>query len=181
MMPDAARSSTGRGRRRRPAVVHAALAGLVILAGCGLIRPRPLDVAPGQHVVLGRVDLTLFDAREVLVDIVREDGAFSTEFYVGFGAGNFAMALPPGHYRLGQVRTVDQRLSFPNTEPRYLRVVFDVGPEPAVYVGTLRLTLVSDRTVTVTVVDEYATTVPALRALYTNIPADVARALFRPA
>ena len=59
--------------------------------------------------------------------------------------------------------------------------MFDVGREPAVYVGTLRLRSSLGERVDVVVADEYDATVPALRARYPEIGEPVARSLFRPA
>ncbi len=80
-----------------------------------------------------------------------------------------------------EVRQVDQRQTLPQDPIRYLAVVFDVGAEPAVYVGTLRLISSGSSRVRAAVVDDYATTVPALRARYRDIPVEVVRSLFRPA
>jgi hypothetical protein len=157
-----------------------ALGVAVAVAGCGLMRPRLLDVPPGQRAVLGRVDLSLFTASEVLIQIVRTDGAFQHELYVGRGPQDFAIALPPGRYVVTEVRPIDQRLAFGNSRPRPVRVAFEVGPEPAVYVGTLRLVSALGSGVQFTIADEFATTVPALRARYSDIPAEVARSIFQP-
>jgi hypothetical protein len=62
---------------------------------------------------------------------------------------------------------------------RYLRVTFDVGDDPAVYVGTLQLLPGTGSRAEVRVVDEFDATVRALRRLYTNIPSVVGRSLMR--
>ena len=68
-------------------------AGLVlvvtVLAGCGALRPQPIDVASGQRVVLGRIDLSAMDVNHGIVEIVRQDGAYSPR------AGD-----RPGHLRV---------------------------------------------------------------------------------
>ncbi len=152
-----------------------------LAAACGLARPAILDLPPGQRVVLGRIDLRLYPASEILLDIARDDGTFQYELYVGLGPHDFAIGLPPGRYIVHEVRRVDQREGLPQDPIRYLAVVFDVGADPAGYVGTLQLISTGGSRVRAAVVDDYATTVPALRARYRDIPAEVVRSLFRPA
>ncbi len=73
---------------------------LLAVAGCGASEPKPLDQGPGQHVVLGRIDLSGFEVTEGIVDIVREDQTFWQEVRTGLGAREFAVALPTGRYRV---------------------------------------------------------------------------------
>ena len=169
-------------RARRGAV--SVLVGVVglLATGCAMLGPTSLEVLAGQRVVLGRVDLALLAAAsEIVVDVVRVDGGYATQFYVGHGAWEFALALPPGRYLIPSIRIASQRAPLPQEPTRSISVTFDVGDAPAVYIGTLRLTSGLGTRVETTVIDEYASTVPALRGHYSNIPAEVARALMRPA
>jgi hypothetical protein len=154
--------------------------GLLALAGCAALRPTALDVAPGQHAVLGRVDISRLAVSSVIVDIIREDGSFDYELPIGPGAGDFAIALPPGRYWIARVRLVLDRQVAPDVPMRGLRVSFDVErEEPAVYIGTLRLSgRLADR-IQAEVVDEYARTLPVLRGWYSDLPATVGRSLMK--
>ena len=169
--------------RTRGGAVMIGVVGLVglVAAGCAMLGPASLEVLPGQRVVLGRIDLAFLAASEIVVDVVRVDGGYATQFYVGHGAQGFALALPPGRYLIPSIRIASQRAPLPQEPTRSISVTFDVGDAPAVYIGTLRLTSGLGTRVETTVIDEYASTVPALRRHYANIPAEVARALMRPA
>lgn len=154
---------------------------LVGVVGCALARPTPLDLPPGHRAVLGRIDLSRFEALEALLEIVREDGAFRHDLRMGLGRRDFAITLPPGHYRIFRVRLVDDRQTSPTQTIREIRVAFDVGPEPTVYIGTLQLISTFAQKLHVSVLDEFDDTVPALRARHPDIAEPVARSLFRPA
>ena len=157
------------------------LAGLAA-AACGALRPAPLDLAPGQRVVLGRVDLSGFEAKEGLLEIVREDRAFEYALPVGRTAPEFAIGLPPGRYRLVRLRAGKDRASTPTQVVWDLGpLTFEVGADPAVYIGTLRFASTFGRVVQVSVVDELEDTLRVLRVWYSNLPATVARALVTPA
>ena len=151
----------------------------VLLAGCAMLRPAELEVLSGQHVVLGKVDVAQLDASVIIVDVVRVDGGFALQFYVGRGPAEFALALPPGRYLIPSIRIAEQRITLPDQPTRPISVTFDVGDEPAVYIGTLRLATTVGTRVDAAVIDEYAPTVAALRRLYSNIPTAVSRALMR--
>jgi hypothetical protein len=166
--------------RTRGGLMAASIVGL-LAAGCAMLRPAELEVLAGQHVVLGRVDVAFLDASEIIVDVVRVDGGYALQFYVGRGPSEFALALPPGRYLIPSIRIADQRFTLPQEPTRPISVTFDVGDEPAVYIGTLRLVTAVGTRVETVVLDEYAPTVAALRRLYSNIPTGVARALMRPA
>jgi hypothetical protein len=153
----------------------------LLVAGCGVLRPRPLDVTVTERVVLGKVDITLLQNDEILVDLAREDGAYPQQLYVGRGPHEFALALPPGRYVIGSIRLLSQRWALVDDPVRFLRVTFDVGDDPAVYVGTLRVAQGLGSRLEARVVDEYAATVAVLRGFYSNIPATIARALMKPA
>lgn len=162
------------GRKR-----WAGLAVIILLAGCGALRPRPLDVIATERIVLGKVNIDQLSNNEVLVDLAREDGEFSQQIYIGFGPHEFALALAPGRYRIGSIRLNGQRWAMADDPVRYLHVTFDVGDDPAVYVGTLQLLSAVGTRTEARVVDEFDATVRALRRLYTNIPSVVARSLMR--
>jgi hypothetical protein len=159
---------------RAPAV---ALLGLAAL-GCALW-PAPLDVPPGHRAVLGRVDLAGFEVPEATLDIVREDGTFNATISAGPGRRDFALALPPGRYRVTRIVAVKDRAT-PSVIGWPLRLAFEVGSEPAIYIGTLRVGSTLGTTVRVTVVDEYEDTLRTLRALYSELPQPVTRRLLTP-
>ncbi len=157
------------------------LVGLAAV-GCGAFRPAPLDLAPGQRVVLGRVDLSGFEAKEGLLEIVREDRAFEYALPVGRTAPEFAIGLPPGRYRLVRLRAGKDRASTPNQVAWDLGpLTFEVGADPVVYIGTLRFGSTFGRLVRVSVVDELEDTLRVLRRWYPDLPATAARALVTPA
>ncbi|MBI4012824.1 MAG: hypothetical protein HY359_10970 [Candidatus Rokubacteria bacterium] len=150
-------------------------------AGCAALGPQPLDLAPGQRVVLGRVELIGFEGAEGLLEIVREDRAFEHALPVGRSASDFAIGLPPGRYRVTRLRAWKDREAVPTQVVWDLApLVFVVGPDPAVYIGTLKLGSNFGR-VQVSVVDELEATLRVLRAWYPNLPAIVVRALVTPA
>jgi hypothetical protein len=154
---------------------------LFLLGGCALGSPARLDVPFGQRAVLGRVDLSRFEVTDALLEVVREDGTFGTGLYAGPGDGVFVLVLPPGRYRIPRVRAVQDRASVPTETVWDVAVSFEVGPEPAVYIGTLQLVSRWGRAPAVSVVDEFARTVPAARARYRDLPEPVARRLARAA
>lgn len=169
------------GRPRGGTLLALALLSLT-MAGCALVRPGPLEVPPGYRVVLGRIDLSRFEAKEAFLEIVRDDGGIWLDLRVGEGQQDFAITLPPGRYRISRVRLVEDRQTSRNHTILYLQVTFEVGPEPAVYVGTLRLrSALGGQRLDVDVADDYDRAVPVLRARQPGIPETVARSLFRPA
>jgi hypothetical protein len=149
--------------------------------GCGAFAPKPLDLGPGQHVVLGAIDLSGFEVMEGIVDIVREDQTFSQEVRTGLGAREFAVALPPGRYRVARLRGGKDRLGTPNEVSWELGLAFQVGADPATYVGTLHIGGVFGRNPRLTVVDELEDTLRVLRTRYSNLPDTAVRALMTPA
>lgn len=154
---------------------------LLAVAGCGAFEPKPLDLGPGQHVVLGRIDLSGFEVTEGIVDIVREDQTFWQEVRTGFSAREFAIALPPGRYRVARLRGAKDALGTPNQVVWELGLAFQVGADPATYVGTLRIGGAFGRTLRLTVVDELEDTLRVLRTQYSNLPDTPVRALMAPA
>jgi len=146
--------------------------------GCAAFGPTALDVPPGHRAVLGRVELSLPDTIQGTLDIVKDDRTFEVGLAVATGR-EFAVALPPGRYRIVRLRAAGDRQSYSN--PIWdLRATFEVGPEPAVYIGTLRIVATSGLAVRVTVHDEYEDTVRVLRRLYSDLPGAVARRLLSP-
>ncbi|MGH7321540.1 MAG: hypothetical protein ACRELA_18220 [Candidatus Rokuibacteriota bacterium] len=158
-----------------------AVALLVLSAlGCaGLLRP-PLDVPPGQRIVVGRLDLSAFEVGEGLLEIVREDGTFYETVRAGLSQRDFVMALPPGAYRVVRLRAFRDGRKFPNDPIWDLRLAFDVGPEPAIYIGTLRLRSHLGHRLDTQVLDEYDDTLRVLRARHPDLPDAVGRSLLRP-
>jgi hypothetical protein len=171
--------------RRRSAVRPPARAALLIAAlaafGCAALGPVPFDVAPGQRAVLGRVDLGGFEVPEGVLEIVKEDRSFDYALPIRLGQRDFAISLPPGRYRVLGLRATKDRDSTPNDNVWPLRLTFEVGPEPAVYIGTLRLASRFGRDVRVSIVDEYDDTVRVLSRFYTGLPEPVAHRLLQPA
>ncbi len=154
--------------------------GLAVALGCAALRPAPLDLLPGQRVVLGRIDVSRLEASEAVVEIVKEDGSYWQDLRVSASPQEFVVGLPPGRYRVARVRLLVDRPGSPNNTVWRLGVAFEVGDAPAVYVGTLRLVSRLAAEPVVRVDDEYADTVRAVRAHYTEIPAPVARVLMTP-
>jgi hypothetical protein len=150
------------------------------LAGCAALGPQPLDVAPGQRVVLGRVDLSAVDVTGGIVDVVRQDGGFNRELPIGRDAAEFAVGLPPGRYRIVQFRGSKDARTASSQFILYLNVGFDVGDAPAIYIGTLRLHTAFSGQARVTVLDEMEPTLRMLRSRYSNLPAEPTRALMTP-
>ena len=166
----------------RPSVSRAfrrlAWAVPLMAAGCGVFGPVPLDVPPGHRAVLGRVDLS-GEVTEGALEIVKEDRTFEHALPVGPGPGAFAVVLPPGRYRIVRFRGAQQGKTFRDTLWD-LELAFEVGPEPAVYIGTLRLVATYGRAPRVSVTDEYDATLRALRRLYSDLPGVVTRRLISP-
>jgi hypothetical protein len=152
---------------------------LAVLAGCGALAPQPVDVAPGQRVVVGRVDLSGLEITEGIVDIVRQDGSFGREVWIGRDAAEFAVGLPAGRYGIVRFRGAKDGRTL-SEFIRYLNVGFDVGDAPAVYIGTLRLASGFGPGVRVTVVDEMEETLRVLRTRYSDLPPTATRALMTP-
>ncbi len=173
------------GRFSPRAIVGATRTGAIALIalsalGCaGLLRP-PLDVPPGQRVVLGRLDLSAFDVGEGLLEIIREDGTFHETVRAGLSHRDFVVALPPGAYRVVRLRAFRDGRKFPNDPIWDLRLAFDVGPEPAIYIGTLRLRSHLGHRLDTQVLDEYDDTLRVLRARHPDLPDVVGRSLLRP-
>jgi hypothetical protein len=161
------------GRGGRIALLAAALAACAALA-------QPVDVAPGQRLVVGRIDLSGLEETEGIVDVVRQDGAFSRELAIGPGTAEFALGMPPGHYRIITFRGAKSGRTLSDQFIRYLNVSFDVGDDPAVYIGTLRVTSGFGPKAQVTVIDEMERTLRVLRSRYSDLPAAPARALMTP-
>jgi len=154
---------------------------LVGVGGCALVQPRPLDVPPGHRVVLGRVDLFGFVGREGVLEIVKEDGTFSHGLVAGPGAREFAIVLPPGRYRIVGLRATNYPRTFPPGGPVWnLDLSFEVVSDPAVYIGTLRVTSGFGEDLEVVVADESEDTIRVLSAWYPNLPRPIARALAVP-
>jgi hypothetical protein len=166
---------SGRAPSRR--LRAGALLLVLISSGCGLIKPAQLDVPPGHSAVVGRIDLTSIDVGQAIFDIVKEDGSFLHELVAGPGREDFALVLPNGRYWFLRVRTVKERGGFPNTAVAPLRVAFDVGPEPAAYIGTIRLEPDFRQRYGVTIIDDYDRTVAVLRGRYADLPAEIVRRL----
>jgi hypothetical protein len=161
--------------------VAAGLAGLALaagLAGCGGLR---LEVPPGHRVVVGGVDLARLDELGGLLEIVRDDGVVRLDLPLQREQTTFLTTLPPGRYRLVRLRVTDSPQVSRIPPVSELRGAFEVGDEPAVYVGTLRFTRDRFAGLRLEVTDDYERTIDALRARYRELPRVVARALVRPA
>jgi hypothetical protein len=156
------------------------VAGLIlalIVVGCGLAGPQPVELLPGQRMTLGRIELVGLDFDEVRVGIVREDRSYGAEIVLDhMVALDFAIGLPPGRYRIDQIQVQHER-SGTNEPFRRVRVAFEVGDAPATYLGTLRLRGEMGPRVQAEVIDDYTNTVARLRTQIRDIPATVARAL----
>jgi hypothetical protein len=154
---------------------------LVALPGCGALGPAPIDLAPGQRVVFGRVDLSGAPLTNGILEIVRVDGNVAVSLPLALTPREFAIGLPPGRYRVTELRgSKDGRIA-PNQVVWGLRLAFVVGPEPATYIGTVRFAGAFDQQLSVSVEDELDDTLRVLRRRYSNLPATTARALLGPA
>jgi hypothetical protein len=167
-------------RDRSRVARRAALLLALVAVGCAAFGRQPLEVPPGHRVVLGRVDLGGFGVPEGILQIIKEDRSFDSALPIRLGQEDFAVTLPPGRYRVQELRAMKDHGSIPDDSIWPLQLTFEVGPEPAVYIGTLRLVSRFGRNVAVTVVDEYDATVRTLRGLYTNLPEPVAHRLLQP-
>jgi hypothetical protein len=153
------------------------VAGLALGAGCAGVRRPALDPPPGHRTVLGRFDLSRFEVRHGLVEIVRDDGTFTEFVPVSWDRSEFAITLPPGRYLVTRLRAFQDGRTFPNDAVWDLGLTFDVGAEAAVYIGTLRVAPGAGRRLRIDVIDEYDDTVRRLRSRYADIPDAVLRAL----
>jgi hypothetical protein len=153
---------------------------LLVATGCGAVRPQPLDLGPGQHIVLGGIDLSGFEVTEGIVDIVRDDQTFQQQVRAGLGAREFAIGLPPGRYRVTQLRASHDSRSVPNQVIWDLGLTFQVDGGPAVYVGTLRVDGAFAGRLRYRVLDELDDTLRILRGRYTNMPVTANRVLMAP-
>lgn len=153
----------------------------IISAGCTMLASRPLELAPGHRVVVGRVELSGVEGAEGLLEVVREDRAYQASLPIDRSLAEFAVGLPPGRYRVTRLRAWKDARAMPSQVVWDLPpLAFVVGHDPAVYIGTLRVDSSFGR-VRVSVVDEQAATLRVLRARYPNVPATVARSLAAPA
>jgi hypothetical protein len=153
---------------------------VVGLAGCAGLGPQPIDMAPGQRVVLGRIDLSRLDVTDGIVDVVRQDGGFNRELRIGRDGNEFAVGLPPGRYRIIQFRGTKDGRTLSDQFILHLNVGFDVGDAPAIYIGTLRLTTGFGSRAQATVLDEMEGTLRMLRSRYSDLPTAPTRALMTP-
>jgi hypothetical protein len=166
------------GRRRSAAAL---LVLWLAAAGCALTRPAPLEVPPGQRMVLGRVDLTATDIPEGYIEIVRDDRTFDYALPISRGTSDFAIALPPGRYSIARLRGGKDGPRVPNQVVWDVTpVTFEVGAEPAIYIGTLRFTPSLGR-FRVVVVDEFDDTLRVVRRWHPDLPTPVVRSLASPA
>ena len=162
--------------RSRLRAVVAVVAATAIAAGCGL-RRAPLDVPPGHRLVLGEIAISAFAEPRVVLDIAREDGSFRHELPVDLSVSPFVITLPPGRYQVTRLRINENGRTFPEEASFPLRVTFEVGDAPAVYVGRLQIErVVFARQLRVTVRDDYERAVPEFRARYPDLPSTIARA-----
>jgi hypothetical protein len=164
--------------RRQP---RGAVLLLVLLAAasaaCAAARRPPLDPPPGHRAVLGRLDLSRFEVGEGTLEFVRDDGTFTESVRAGWSRPDFAITLPPGRYRVTHLRAFADKRRTPNESVWDVGLSFDVGVDPAVYIGTIRVGPLDGRRLRVDVVDDYDATVRILRARYADIPDAVAREL----
>jgi hypothetical protein len=165
--------------------VHRGRFALLVLwlttAGCGLARPAPLDVPPGQRVVVGRVDFAATDIAQGFLEVLREDRTFESALPVVRGTSDFAITLPPGRYRIARMRGAKDGPTVPNQMVWDLKpLVFEVGEDPAIYIGTLRFSLAFGQ-LRVFVVDEFDETLQVVRRWHPDLPAPVVRSLASPA
>jgi hypothetical protein len=152
----------------------------MVASGCAAFRREPLDVPPGQQVVLGEVFIAGFSQPHVVLDISREDGSYQHELAVDATRSPFVITLPPGRYRIARLRINESGQAFPEEAWFRIGVVFDVG-NTAVYLGTLLLERIAfARQLRVVVKDEYERILPELRARYPELPPVVGRAIMRP-
>lgn len=153
------------------------LLGGLLAAGCAVFQPAMLEVAPGHRPVLGRVELTGFVPPAGVVDIQKVDGTFGHELAIGLARSEFAIGLPPGTYRVVALHASRTQRNVSNETIFPLGLTFEVGPEAATYIGTLRIEAEFGDRVRVQVKDEYEDTLGALRARYGDLPPSAARRL----
>jgi hypothetical protein len=154
-------------------VLAAAALGAGACAGLGR-----LDLPPGHQAVVGRIDLSGFDRREAILPLVREDRAYVWELRVGPGSADFVIGLPPGRYRVTELRVADDLRTLADQPFRQMSLELEVGRQP-VYVGTVRLASRFGGVVTVEVVDDYEATLGRVRARHRDLAGPVARVLAR--
>ena len=153
---------------------------LLIAVGCAALRPLSLDVPPGHRAVLGRLDVTGLGLSEGILELVKEDRTFEDTIHVSLGWREFAIALPPGRYLVTRLRAFKDSRFYPDLPLWDLKLAFDVGLEPAVYIGTLRFGARAGRSMSIQVLDEYEDTLRTLRTRYSDLPATAARSLLQP-
>jgi hypothetical protein len=154
--------------------------GTLLVAGCGAFRREPIDVPPGQQVVLGEIYLRGFNTASWILDITREGGTFDQTLSVDAGRSPFAITLPPGRYLIKRLHLNEMGRTGPETTDYYFTVTFDVGDQ-AVYVGTLQIERVTFLgQVRVTVQDDFESSIPEIRARHPGLPSEITRSLARP-
>jgi hypothetical protein len=132
-------------------------------------------------VILGEVALSGFTDPQVVLEIVREDGAYRHDLPVDAARAPFVVTLPRGRYQVTRLRLNESGRPFPEETTFPLQVAFEVGDAAAAYVGRLRIERVAfARQLRVTVQDDYERAVPAFRARHPDLPPVVARVLMRP-
>jgi hypothetical protein len=177
------RAAPGGARR---ATVSAARTGLAVLGlatlatGCAAGGNYRLDPSPGHRIVVGSVDLGRFNQRDAHLDIVRLDGTYRHALLVNGAQRDFAITLPPGRYAIARLRLAEGLRSTLDRGPFDLRVIFDVGEAPTIYVGALSIAPLFGQKVRVEVRDDYERTIAALRARRLELPEPIVRALMRP-
>jgi hypothetical protein len=160
--------------------VAALVIGTLLVAGCGAFRREPLDVPPGQRVVLGEILTNGFSTTHLVLDLTREDGSFQESVTIDAKRSPLLITLPPGHYLIRTLRVNEQGRTGPETTNFWITVTFDVEA-PATYLGTLRIERVAFlRQLRITVDDEYESAVPAFRERYPELPSEIVRSLMRP-
>jgi hypothetical protein len=157
-----------------PVARLAILAAVLGALGCALFRPESLEIPPNHAAVLGRVEVAGFGFGDASVRIMREDGNFEYTLPVSRApAADFAIVLPRGRYRIVEFLALREGNGDQVVWP--LRLGFDTGADPAVYVGTLRLSGGLGLRQQISVLDQHEATVRALRRLYTDLPDPVVR------
>jgi hypothetical protein len=162
--------------RRSPPLVLLLLAAL---GGCAVARRATVAPLPFQRVVVGGVDLSRFPIPRGVLAIVRADGTAFEHVTVEPGRAVFAIALPPGRYRVTELRAISDSRAPQDATHFPLSLAFDLADVPASYVGTLALSSRSPRTFEAQVVDDYDATLQEVRRLYSDVPPEVTRGLMQ--